>query len=217
MGFCLFNNVAVAAQHALSVRGLSRVLVLDWDVHHGNGTEAAFVSSPSVLYVSLHEWPLYPGTGPASDVGNGEGEGFTLNLPVPSGSGNAEFVSLVADVVAPVALAYAPELVLLSAGFDAHAEDPLATCTVTEAGYAAMTAVVRRFAAELGVPVGLVLEGGYALGALARSLAATLEVLAADEVSDEGSAPPHPLAVHAAARLNRWWPTLGGAEARSAP
>jgi acetoin utilization deacetylase AcuC-like enzyme len=217
MGFCLFNNVAVAAQHALSVRGLSRVLVLDWDVHHGNGTEAAFVSSPSVLYVSLHEWPLYPGTGPASDVGNGEGEGFTLNLPVPSGSGNAEFVSLVADVVAPVALAYAPELVLLSAGFDAHAEDPLATCTVTEAGYAAMTAVVRRFAAELGVPVGLVLEGGYALGALARSLAATLEVLAADEVPDAGSAPPHPLAVHAAARLNRWWPTLGGAEARSAP
>ena len=216
MGFCLFNNVAVAAQHALSVRGLSRVLVLDWDVHHGNGTEAAFVASPSVLYVSLHEWPLYPGTGPASDVGSGEGEGFTLNLPVPSGSGNAEFVSLVSDVVAPVALAYAPELVLLSAGYDAHADDPLATCTVTEAGYAAMTAVVRRFAAELGVPVGLVLEGGYALGALARSLAATLEVLAADEVPDAGSAPPDPLAVHAAARLNRWWPTLGGAEARSA-
>ena len=216
MGFCLFNNVAVAAQHALSVRGLSRVLVLDWDVHHGNGTEAAFRSSSQVAFVSIHEWPLYPGTGPASDVGAGEGEGYTLNLPVPAGSGDAAFVSLVADVVAPVARAYRPELVLLSAGFDAHVDDPLATCTVTEAGFAAMAGAARRFATEVGAPVGLVLEGGYALGALARSLAATLEVLAAPEVPAVAEGAPDPLAVEAASRLSPWWPGLGAAATRSA-
>jgi len=216
MGFCLFNNVAVAARHALSVRGLSRALILDWDVHHGNGTEAVFASSPDVLYVSIHEWPLYPGTGPASDVGIGEAEGFTLNLPVPAGSGDAEFVSLVADLVGPVALSFRPDLVLLSAGFDAHRDDPLATCTVTEAGYAAMTGAVRRFAAELGAPVGLVLEGGYALGALARSLAATLEVLVADQVPAARDVAPHPLALAAASRLSEWWPVLGASATRSA-
>jgi acetoin utilization deacetylase AcuC-like enzyme len=193
------------------------VLVLDWDVHHGNGTEAVFASSPDVLYVSIHEWPLYPGTGPASDVGTGEGEGFTLNLPVPAGSGDAEFASLVADLVGPVALSYRPELLLLSAGFDAHRDDPLATCAVTEAGYAAMTRAVRRFAAELEAPVGLVLEGGYALGALARSLAATLEVLASDQVPAAPDAGPHPLALAAASRLGEWWPVLGASATRSAP
>jgi acetoin utilization deacetylase AcuC-like enzyme len=215
MGFCLFNNAAVAARHALSVRGLSRVLVLDWDVHHGNGTEAVFRSSPEVLYASIHEWPLYPGTGPASDVGAGEGEGFTLNLPVPAGACDAAFVSLVGDVVGPVARAYRPELVLISAGFDAHREDPLAMCTVSEAGYAAMAAAVRRFAADVGAPVGLVLEGGYALGPLARSLAAVLDVLAAPEVLEVEPLEPHPLALRAAARLSAYWPSLGGAASSS--
>jgi acetoin utilization deacetylase AcuC-like enzyme len=215
MGFCLFNNAAVAAAHATAVRGLSRVLILDWDVHHGNGTEAAFASSAAVLYASIHESPLYPGTGRATDVGVGEGRGYTLNLPVPAGSGDREFVSLVADVLAPVARSWRPELVLVSAGFDAHRDDPLALCEVTEKGYAAMAGEVRRFAAEVGAPVGLVLEGGYALGPLARSLADTLAVFGgASDAPAAASPTPDPVAVQAAARLRDYWPELGAAAAR---
>jgi acetoin utilization deacetylase AcuC-like enzyme len=203
--------VAVAAQHALDALGLSRVLVLDWDVHHGNGTESIFAASPQVLYASIHEWPLYPGTGAASFVGEGDGRGYTVNLPVPAGSGDAAFVSLVAHVVAPVARAFAPELVLISAGFDAHAEDPLASCAVTDEGFAAMAGAARRVASELAVPVGLVLEGGYELGAMARSLADVLAVLGAGEAPPDPGVEPHPLAIAAAERLAEWWPSLGAA------
>jgi acetoin utilization deacetylase AcuC-like enzyme len=181
MGFCLFNNVAVAAQHALDAHGLERVLVLDWDVHHGNGTNDIFHSSDAVLFTSIHQSPLYPGTGSAADTGSGAGEGYTVNLPVPPRSGDGCYASLVEHVVVPMARAYQPELVLISAGFDAHVEDPLADCTVTEAGYASMTASMRRLCADLQVPLGVVLEGGYALGALARSVATMLEVLVAEE------------------------------------
>jgi acetoin utilization deacetylase AcuC-like enzyme len=134
MGFCFFGNVALAARRAIASHGLSRVLILDWDVHHGNGTEAIFAADPSVLFVSIHEWPLYPGTGPASYVGEGPGEGWTVNLPVPHGSGDAVYRSLVADVVVPLVASWQPELVLVSAGFDAHRADPLATLRLTEAG-----------------------------------------------------------------------------------
>ena len=205
MGFCLFNNVAVAAQHALSHRGLERVLILDWDVHHGNGTNDIFHTSREVLYVSIHQSPLYPGTGQAADVGSGLGEGFTVNLPVSPGSDDEVYGSLVEHVVVPVACAYAPQLVLISAGYDAHRDDPLADCAVTEDGYAGMTAAIRRMASEVGAPVGVVLEGGYALGALARSVAATLEVLGASSPPTSAPVSVTALASDARERVSRWW------------
>jgi acetoin utilization deacetylase AcuC-like enzyme len=177
-GFCLFNNVALAAVHALTTHGLERLLILDWDVHHGNGTNDLFHASPQVLYLSIHQSPLYPGTGPAGDRGSGAGEGFTLNLPVPPRSGDDVFVGLIESRVFPAAREYRPQLILVSAGYDAHADDPLADCLVSEAGFAAMTTAIRHLGEELGAPVGAVLEGGYELGALARSVAATLAALA---------------------------------------
>jgi acetoin utilization deacetylase AcuC-like enzyme len=179
MGFCLFNNVALAATHALRSHGLERVLILDWDVHHGNGTQDIFYASPHVLYVSIHERGIYPDTGALTETGVGAGAGFTLNLPVPARCGDEVFTALVDRRVVPLAREYEPQLVLISAGYDAHAEDPLADCRVTESGYAAMTASMRRVCQELGVPLGAVLEGGYALDALARSVDVTLAELAA--------------------------------------
>ena len=175
MGFCLFNNVAVAARYALDRLDVRRVLVLDWDVHHGNGTNDIFYESAEVLYVSIHQSPLYPGTGALTDNGTGAGEGFTVNLPVPPGSGHAEWLGLVEHVVAPVAREYAPDLLLVSAGFDAHRDDPLANCTLTEESYAAMAAAMRTLSRDLDAPLGFMLEGGYDLEALAASVAATIE------------------------------------------
>jgi acetoin utilization deacetylase AcuC-like enzyme len=177
MGFCLFNNVAVAAQHAIDVHGLERVLIFDWDVHHGNGTNDIFAARSDVMFVSVHEWPLYPGTGAADDNGAEPARGYTVNVPVPAGSGDQLYVSLTQHLVVPLLRAFEPQLVLISAGFDAHRDDPLADCQVTESGFAAMATSVRHACAELGVPLGAVLEGGYALGPLARSVAAMLEAL----------------------------------------
>jgi acetoin utilization deacetylase AcuC-like enzyme len=208
MGFCLFDNVAVAAQHARDAHGLERVLVLDWDVHHGNGTNAAFHATPEVLFVSLHESPLYPGTGPASDIGRGAGTGYTVNLPVAAGSGDALYASLLEHVVAPVVLSYRPQLILISAGFDAHRDDPLAGVELTEDGFAALAGIVRRLAAELEVPVGAVLEGGYDLTALSASTAAMLRVLTAPTPPVALDVPLVAEARAAAARLAEQWPAL---------
>jgi acetoin utilization deacetylase AcuC-like enzyme len=156
----------------------------------------------------VHEWPLYPGTGPAHDVGSGEGEGFTVNLPVPGRSGDDVYRSLAEHVSAALIREWEPGLVLISAGFDAHRDDPLATCEVTEAGYAGMTASLRRACDAVGAPLGLVLEGGYDLGALSRSMAALMPVLVADESPAAVDVPLHPLALGARERLSRWWPSL---------
>jgi acetoin utilization deacetylase AcuC-like enzyme len=215
MGFCFFNNVAVAAAHARAAHGVERVLILDWDVHHGNGTNDIFHADRGVLFCSIHEWPLYPGTGPATDVGSGGGQGYTVNLPVPGRSGDAVYGSLVEHVVAPLIRGWAPELVLISAGFDAHRLDPLASCRVTEAGFASMTGSLRRACAEVGAPIGLVLEGGYAVDALARSMAALVPVLAAPSPPGAVELPVDPLAAGARERLARWWPDQFGAMRRT--
>jgi acetoin utilization deacetylase AcuC-like enzyme len=210
MGFCLFDSVAVGAQHALDARGARRVMIFDWDVHHGNGTNAIFHGRDDVLFCSIHQSPLYPGTGPASDVGSGDGEGFTVNMPVPAGSGDEVFLSHVAHVVVPLARAFEPDLLLVSAGFDAHADDPLASCLVTDAGFAGMAALMRACATELGVPLGIVLEGGYDLGALSRSVVATLEVVGAEGPVDVPEVALDPLALRAHERLaGSYWPGLG--------
>jgi acetoin utilization deacetylase AcuC-like enzyme len=211
MGFCLFGNVAVAARRALDVHRLGRVLVLDWDVHHGNGTNDIFHATEEVLFASIHEWPLYPGTGHARDVGSGDGRGYTVNLPVPGGSGDEVFGSLVEHLVVPLARAYEPQLVLVSAGYDAHRDDPLATCEVSDSGYARMTRSVRRVADELGVPVGVVLEGGYELGALARSVVATMEELAAPGPRPDVDLAVHPVTREAIDRVSAFWPALAAA------
>jgi acetoin utilization deacetylase AcuC-like enzyme len=159
--------------------------------------------------VSIHESPLYPGTGPASDVGSGPGEGYTVNLPVPAGSGDTAWCSLVEHVVVSLGLEYRPGLILLSAGFDAHVRDPLAGCRVTREGYAEMAASMRGLADELDVPLGVVLEGGYDLEALAESTVATLEAVGGDEPAHRAPVTLHPLAAQAAGRLAERWPLVG--------
>jgi acetoin utilization deacetylase AcuC-like enzyme len=208
MGFCLFNNIAVAAQHALDACELQRVLILDWDVHHGNGTNDIFHSSDRVLFISIHQSPLYPGTGGSRDVGSGAGSGFTVNLPVAAGSGDEIFLSLVEHVAVPLARNFQPQLILISAGYDAHRDDPLAGCRVTDGGYGDMTGAMRRVAAEVGAPLGLVLEGGYALAALGRSVVASLAALQGPLQDSPPEVSIVPDAIDARQRLARWWPVL---------
>jgi acetoin utilization deacetylase AcuC-like enzyme len=207
MGFCLFNNVAIAAAHSIAELGVERVMVLDWDVHHGNGTEAIFYGSQEVLYSSIHQSPLYPGTGAATDFGSGRGEGYNVNLPVPAGSGPDEFLSLVQYVIAPIAREWRPELLCVSAGYDAHRDDPLANCELDDAAYGDMAAAARDLAGELEAPVLICLEGGYSLAALSGSVVATLEAFGAGR---EPRVAPGGPADEYRQRLGRFWPALDG-------
>jgi acetoin utilization deacetylase AcuC-like enzyme len=178
MGFCLFNNAAIAARAAQSAHGLGRVAVVDIDVHHGNGTQDVFYDDPSVLYCSLHQWPLYPGTGRRAETGEGAGAGATVNVPLPPATTGEEWLAAFDEVVAPALRAHAPELIVVSAGYDGHRADPLANLRLDTATYAE---VARRLAAIAAETAGgrtiWVLEGGYDLDALSASVAASLRTL----------------------------------------
>ena len=171
MGFCIFNNVAIAARYAQKQFGLNRIFIVDWDVHHGNGTQNIFWSDPSVFYFSIHQYPHYPGSGSENEVGGGEGEGFTFNIPMCAGSGELEYIEVFENILFPMALKFLPEFIFISAGFDAHEEDPLAQINLSETGFKRMTEVITSLAAQCcnGRLVS-VLEGGYNLNSLSVSV-----------------------------------------------
>lgn len=177
MGFCLLNNVAVAAAHARSL-GLGRICIVDFDVHHGNGTQEIFYDDPTVLYISLHQYPFYPGTGGEKELGRGDGTGFTINIPLSAGATDAVYFAALGRLVLPILEQYRPELLLLSAGFDAHARDPLAQMQLSEHAFEVLTGeLVGAMKRATGGGSALLLEGGYDLAALEASLAAALRGL----------------------------------------
>jgi acetoin utilization deacetylase AcuC-like enzyme len=178
MGFCLFNTIAIGAKHLKRVMDAKRVLIVDWDVHHGNGTQDAFYDDPSVLFISTHQYPYYPGTGALEETGIKEGEGYTINVPLPAGCADAEYLRVFHDVIVPAAKKFAPEWILVSAGFDAHLRDPLGGMGVTEDGFAEMAERLLRLADEYaGGKIAFLLEGGYDLAALRNSVAAVLQAM----------------------------------------
>jgi acetoin utilization deacetylase AcuC-like enzyme len=180
MGFCLLNNAAVAAQHAVRDRGLERVMIVDWDVHHGNGTQDYFYDRNDVLFFSSHRYPFYPGTGALHETGHGAGRGYTVNVPLPAGVGDAGYRRVFEGVVVPLARRYRPQLILISAGYDAHLADPLGGMGVTTAGFSEMARTVRALADEIDEckgRVAAILEGGYNVEALAQSVVVTIGAL----------------------------------------
>jgi len=179
MGFCIFNNVAIGARYIQKKCKYERILIVDWDAHHGNGTEDVFYEDQGVFYISLHQYPHYPGTGAKEDNGRGKGKGFNLNLPMPAGSGDDEYIKVFKEKISPVVNSFKPQFILISAGFDGHAKDPLSSTTLTEKGYYEMTLILKELAGLYsGNRIVSVLEGGYNLFSLADSVHAHLEALA---------------------------------------
>lgn len=184
-GFCLFNNVAVGARYAQNVLGLNRILIVDWDLHHGNGTQHSFEEDPSVLYFSTHQYPYYPGTGASEEVGRGKGKGFTVNVPLTIGHGDGEFITIYEELLRPIALDYRPELILVSAGFDTYYGDPLGGMNVTPKGFAGLTRVLMEIAdACCDGKLVLTLEGGYNVQGERDSVREVLKELASLSVTN---------------------------------
>jgi acetoin utilization deacetylase AcuC-like enzyme len=186
MGFCIFNNVAVAAKLALNKFSLNRVLIVDFDVHHGNGTQDAFYTDPKVLYFSTHQYPFYPGTGWMDEIGSGEGKGATVNFPMAAGWGDEEYLRAFKEVLVPLARRFQPQLILVSAGFDAHWADELAMMRASIKGFAQMVMILKELAAELcqGRLV-FTLEGGYNLQVIASSIKAVFDLLLGNSEIDD--------------------------------
>jgi acetoin utilization deacetylase AcuC-like enzyme len=181
MGFCLFNNVAIAAGYALKTRKLSKALIIDWDLHHGNGTQHSFYERADVLYFSTHQFPYYPGTGFVNEVGSGTGKGFTVNVPLSPGPGDAEYVQIFEEILEPIAMEYKPDIVFVSAGFDIYYQDPLGGMQVTPEGFANLAKIVLEIAKETCKgKVVFVLEGGYHLDGLRDSVKEVLKAMRGD-------------------------------------
>lgn len=193
MGFCLLGNVAIATRYAQARYGIERVLIVDYDVHHGNGTEAMFYDDPSVLYLSTHQYPFYPGTGAATDIGTGQGEGYTINIPLPAGSGDTNYTTVFDRIVWPVTERFHPQLILVSAGFDAYWADPLAAMRLTLNGYSHLAGEVIHMAQRFCKgKVVFVLEGGYNMDALRYGVSNVARLLLGDPPDDLAGALPSP-------------------------
>jgi acetoin utilization deacetylase AcuC-like enzyme len=178
MGFCLFNNIAIAARYAQEKYNLRKILIVDWDVHHGNGTQESFYGDNSIFYFSTHQYPYYPGTGSLNEIGVGEGKGFTLNMPLRAGSGDSEYIDIFKNKLVPSADNFKPDFIMISAGFDAHKDDPLAGMELSDEGYVELTKIIKEIAEKYCQGRILsVLEGGYNLDALARSIYKHIEIL----------------------------------------
>jgi acetoin utilization deacetylase AcuC-like enzyme len=211
MGFCIFNNVAISARYAQKTYGIERVLIVDWDLHHGNGTQWAFYSDPTVLYFSTHQYPYYPGTGAINECGSGKGEGFNINVPLPPGMGDNDYTAIFNRILLPITEEFMPEFIIISAGFDAHRDDPLGGMALTEQGYAILSGIVNAIAQKHAKGrVLYALEGGYNLEALKNSVASVLSALQGKKITIND--PPSSTALEIIERVikfnKRYWKNL---------
>jgi acetoin utilization deacetylase AcuC-like enzyme len=217
MGFCLFNNVALGARYVMNTYSVKRVLIVDWDLHHGNATQNTFYGDSAVLYFSTHQFPYYPGSGNLTEVGHGDGKGFTLNVPLWPGHGDEEFFQIFKQILCPIASAFKPEFILISAGFDTYVDDPLGGMKVTPKGYAALTRTMMQIAKTCcSDKLAITLEGGYHLEGLRESVKAVLKELVGDSILTQDDMEtfekaPIPAVVEQVVKAQRlYWPTLQG-------